>query len=374
MNIRIPMIALAILAAPSASRALTCKDVFPNRPLLPQPQHISFSNQELLQMTAAIVTAMETMQNNPTFQLLQTALAGQQPSQLNTAASHHQATRYQEPAPAPAPVEHRNPVPTAGPDFTPARIGQVEFPAAYRETVHYPENAASFASVIYPMKVGQHTIRTIFPDQPDFLHMKNAIHSTLLELPLRHMKTFNNVYINPLPWRGDNGVGGSAAAAAGRRDLYIFPTSFMYINYFGAKFLETARHELGHLVSNYFFGEQIISREYHEAVRRDGNQVSDYGQTNIREDFAEGFELYLRFNGDGGYRGHFRNRFEFFDQLFTPGGKYVKNAFADARQPATSNAKSTDPRAILRAIDANTALLLFPDDGVGFIIRSGSKN
>jgi hypothetical protein len=96
----------------------------------------------------------------------------------------------------------------------------------------------------------------------------------------------------------------------------------MRFNY-GARFIEVGifYHELGHHIAWKVYGTRIPNNEYERAKSLDNQKISDYGETNLSEDFAEAVRFYLTARDQGenalnDFRIRYPNRSKILDRIF----------------------------------------------------------
>ena len=71
-----------------------------------------------------------------------------------------------------------------------------------------------------------------------------------------------------------------------------------YFNaFFGEYVILRMRHKLGHIMLHHRYGGPNPGQNWREAVSKDNESVSRYGDTSMAEDFAEAMTLYLSTNG-----------------------------------------------------------------------------
>ena len=82
--------------------------------------------------------------------------------------------------------------------------------------------------------------------------------------------------------------------------------------------VDVLAHELGHVLHVKRFGTPDPGKKWLRAIRRDGTSVSNYGDTEPAEDFAEAMRVYIQTDGgtkDSQAMKDFANRFEIIDKL-----------------------------------------------------------
>lgn len=94
-----------------------------------------------------------------------------------------------------------------------------------------------------------------------------------------------------------------------------------YHNFFGRPFDEmgmtrTFLHEFAHLFAVSKFGSFDPPWEWIEATFKDGNFITSYAKSQIREDFAETVSYYLLLGNNPQLRKYFKHRFKLLDKYF----------------------------------------------------------
>ena len=82
--------------------------------------------------------------------------------------------------------------------------------------------------------------------------------------------------------------------------------------------VDVLAHELGHVLHIRRFGTSDPGKNWLRAIKRDGTSVSDYGDTDPAEDFAEAMRVYIQTDGgtkDPQAMKDFASRFEIIDKL-----------------------------------------------------------
>lgn len=78
------------------------------------------------------------------------------------------------------------------------------------------------------------------------------------------------------------------------------------------------QHKLGHIIAYQRYGRLTPDQEWHNALLSDQRSVSEYGNINMAEDFAESIRLYLRTNAGLGYpetAKNYAHRFRILDEI-----------------------------------------------------------
>lgn len=197
---------------------------------------------------------------------------------------------------------------------------EMEFPASQMTQwweVH--RQMAHVYDVVVSLSSGKaHTIEVVIPDQgnaaKDNSWMK-MISDIVAHFPADFVTTCERIVINP---KNHKGAYFSASATTGAG---IQPTIDFYPIGLGRKdTLEIAWHELGHLIAaRYSRAGAVPPDRWMDAMVRDGAFVSDYAQTNVKEDFAETVMKYIATDGgatDPALRQRFAERFKLLDDIF----------------------------------------------------------
>lgn len=164
--------------------------------------------------------------------------------------------------------------------------------------------------------IGARDIPYVAPkNPPPNLPTPEMVAKSLALLPDRYLKLIDKIVLNPVPHRKDQKEKDSSAVAAmaGQGDITFFPLPWANSQ---DDWDATTLHEIGHLVhqkENAF--TRRPGRGWEEAIRKDGNGVSEYGDTSRSEDFAETFSLYLLGGKyDPKLRQRYPNRFALLDK------------------------------------------------------------
>ena len=86
--------------------------------------------------------------------------------------------------------------------------------------------------------------------------------------------------------------------------LHEYYSSYLFKNYsdniyFGflhEHLIYRMRHKLGHVMAYHRYGELTSDQRWHDAIAQDNESVSQYGDVNMAEDFAEAMRVYLETN------------------------------------------------------------------------------
>lgn len=232
--------------------------------------------------------------------------------------------------------------------------------------VEFPSNAGSFSSSVHSLHIGEKVIDLVIPSNKGLDRVLEGLTQAVLNLPFRHLELVKTIRVNPYENRYfQERVFGSTTDNHPMIDL--FPLSFDHFSNnlpFGVRLL---RHEFGHLIATKIFGRSTPNKDYISEAQRDGIGVSEYGNTNWAEDFAETIETYLRLNAgnlDSHVRHQLRNRFEFLDRVFgqrAPGSVNWSN-------PTITKLRNGS-HIFIAGLDSHTILVLVPEAGRGLILN-----
>ena len=165
--------------------------------------------------------------------------------------------------------------------------------------------------------------------------------SALEKMPPRILESVGDIQVNPRANRQDGHWQivykdftvrcNSWWRPKGTGSINIFPVGRGNVE----KMSDLLSHELGHTFAHSRYGNTTPSKgtqfdsgaSYSQAVKGDGNQVSQYGSNSEAEDYAEALSFYIRskgglanFNNNGvqitNARSQWPKRFEYFDKVF----------------------------------------------------------
>lgn len=169
-----------------------------------------------------------------------------------------------------------------------------------------------------------HVIEVAIPHQSNAAKDNSwlkLINDIVAYFPADFVTTCERIVINPKNFSGSRST--YATAEAGNVETGVRPTIDFYpagLSRKGSVILDTAWHELGHLiVARYFSADCMPPNRWMDAIVRDGDFVSYYAQTNVKEDFAETVMKYIATDGgatDPALRQRFAERFKLLDDIF----------------------------------------------------------
>ena len=136
----------------------------------------------------------------------------------------------------------------------------------------------------------------------------------LSQLPGNSLKSVKTIVLNPHIKRSLTGP--ESEITDNMRRIQLAP--IRYKSPYLSNILWTMRHELGHTTAIHRRGEFTPDRAYIDAIKKDNNSVSWYGDSNNREDFAEAMRVYIE--TDGGVKNpellrRYTNRFRVLDEI-----------------------------------------------------------
>ncbi|MEZ0373359.1 MAG: hypothetical protein ACAI44_30000 [Candidatus Sericytochromatia bacterium] len=187
-----------------------------------------------------------------------------------------------------------------------------------------------------------HPIEVIVPVRVDGSHdpvKLNQALEAIKDLPFDQIKTLKQVRLNPSDnFDGKARLPGTFATAGQLGEIDLFPVSLQKTHAVGQNKLKGIQsHEFGHLLVRELFrtlavNEAFPDQLYLKAQKADGISVTDYANTNIKEDIAEAIRVYLQTEGgtrpipegasfdtlvsDPQIAAKFKNRFKVIDSLF----------------------------------------------------------
>lgn len=250
------------------------------------------------------------------------------------------------------------------PDLSPLRTISHRI-ANFEGDIFFPNENAYRASYIHRLELGAHSIDLVIPRDANLDWATNGIFKTLSELPLARIEALRIVRLNARDsqqdahWQKTYKDFKQAAAAAGDGQIDIFSGSIEVFARANAESVRMTRHEFGHLVASLLSGSIEPPPKYIRRAERDRTDVSDYGNNNWAEDFAEGIEAYLRTNAgrlDLRLRADLQKRFTFFDDVF------------NERSPQSANESANEHLGVIvRMLDRSHVLAIAPAIGTGIL-------
>jgi hypothetical protein len=251
------------------------------------------------------------------------------------------------------------------PDLSPLRTVSHRI-ANFEGDVFFPNENAYRPSYIHRLELSAHSIDLVIPKDANLDWATNGIIKTLSELPLARIEALRIVRLNARDsqqdahWQKTYKDFKQAAAAAGDGQIDIFSGSIEIFARANAESIRMTRHEFGHLVASLLSGSIEPPPKYIRRAERDRTDVSDYGNNNWAEDFAEGIEAYLRTNAgrlDLRLRADLQKRFTFFDDVF------------NERSPQSANESANEHLGVfVRMLDRSHILAIAPDIGTGILL------
>lgn len=259
------------------------------------------------------------------------------------------------------------------PDLSPVRTKAFRVSRLEGEAF-FPNENASLPSVIHQIQIASHSIDVIIPKGAGLEWSANGIIQTLTKLPASRIEALHTVRVNPREseqdayWRETYKDFNHAAAAAGEGQIDIFSSAVEIFAKANAESLRITRHEFGHLIASQIGGSLHPPKKYVKQAEKDRSSVSDYGDNNWAEDFAEGIEAYLRTNAgrmDLRLRTTLQRRFAFFDDLFNDRMPQSTGMSVQRQQPP----QKPKPAVIVAMISATHIIAIAPELGVGLLLE-----
>ena len=131
-------------------------------------------------------------------------------------------------------------------------------------------------------------------------------------LPERYIEDFKDFTLSPGAFDRGFNTRGLFQSDGNKITIFMGKTERL------TKLQEVSWHEYGHFLAKRVYGSTNLDYAYSQAAKADGTIVSDYGATEIAEDFAEAMRVY--FVTDGGrtspkLRDRLHNRFKIIDKI-----------------------------------------------------------
>jgi hypothetical protein len=230
------------------------------------------------------------------------------------------------------------------------------------KVVDFPSNQAKLESLVQGIQIGEKKIDLIIPLNFGLEHLTEGLAQATLNLPMKNLELIQKIRLNPFesiyfPER----LYGSTIDHVPVID--IFPLSFEMIQKNRAFAVRILRHEFGHLIATKLFGRSTPDHVYAKKAQQDEVGVSEYGNRNWAEDFAEAVEVYLRTNAgslDPRVRQELKNRFEFLDSVFMDRSPaYTMSLNSKSKQTEKS------PKIIVSMMGQSHLIILVPELGRG---------
>ena len=241
------------------------------------------------------------------------------------------------------------------------------------ETAWFPNENERYPSTIKVIQIANRKIQVIAPTGFGLEGALDGTVSTVLELPYNRIDSLLRVRLNPNASKHDalyqrhykDFTNAISAARWGEIDIFpIRMSEFAQATEFG---LRATRHEFGHLIAGKLYGTGTPNQSYATAASNDRTSVSNYGNNNLAEDFAEGIEAYLRTHAGTlkpEVRAALKNRFSFFDDIFN--NRAPQSAATHLQKTKSWPEKNL---VFVKMIDAKHLLALAPAADVGLLLE-----
>lgn len=211
---------------------------------------------------------------------------------------------------------------------SPTMIGK-GIPTMFAFPIAPPGDPSPQPAIVYPVIVRGKTIYVVAPADPvarKELPTIEQVADALGTLSDEQLARTEQVTLSPNPspddddWRRRfNDPSFASGANAGYRIITFFPSG-------GRRDSTTTdaemAHEAGHLLSESLWKDPAFKARWDAAMRNDPNTVSDYGDNNFKEDFAEACVIYSLTKGgpcEATAREMFPGRYAELDKLFPHG-------------------------------------------------------
>ncbi|MFN8845767.1 MAG: hypothetical protein ACK5V3_08850 [Bdellovibrionales bacterium] len=230
------------------------------------------------------------------------------------------------------------------------------------QVVDFPSNQAKFESLVQGIQIKEKKVDLIIPLNFGLEHLAEGLAQVTLNLPLKNLELLRAIRLNPFEsiYFSERLYGSTTD-----KDSFIdlFPLTFEMIQKNRDFSVRILRHEFGHLIANKLFGRSTPDLAYITKAQKDRIGISEYGNRNWAEDFAEAVEIYLRTNAgslDPSVRQQLKNRFEFLDSVFAD-----RSPAFNASVKSKSNQNENRPKIIVSMIGRTHMIILVPELGRG---------